>query len=229
MVLSTPARNEQYENTHTHTRTHTHTLAQVLRPSGLHGSSLLIGNYAPVAGITEQRVTLGDVFYSISGEPSTFGEMLDRYHERLLGYSLPYSLKRSLTPEGLRLGTLRVGFSGQGPLDNTRFWFAPLHIYPSFCLSNFERTSGRLDGNKSLGRWSSLCAPWVWLTTGGSCLLAFPGQSWREIVSTIICVLFTLVLHSLCGFCALFFGHIRRELRSNPLWHSIILIGSFHF
>ena len=61
------------------------TLAPVLRASGLHPASLLEGNYIPAAGITNQRSSLGDPFYSVGAEPPVFTGMLSRNALRLLG------------------------------------------------------------------------------------------------------------------------------------------------
>lgn len=100
-------------------------VAQVLRATGLHGSALLSGNYMPVAGISQQQVALGDLFYSIGGEASTFTEMLDRIIERLFGFCLPYRKKCSLNPEGLRVrGTFPQATQALG------HWIQPRYFSP---------------------------------------------------------------------------------------------------
>ena len=127
-------------------------VAQVLRSTGLHGSSLLPANYVPVNGITEQRVSLGDLFYSVSGEATTFVEMEDRVMERLFGFCMPYSLKCSLTPDGLRvLGTLPPGFSGPGPLDAVPMFYTPTPVMPMVLPLEFRTDSQiwqKRDGNR---------------------------------------------------------------------------------
>eukprot|EP00434_Breviolum_minutum_P010231 symbB.v1.2.009029.t1/scaffold568.1/size186168/5 len=64
-------------------------------------------------------------------EATTFVEMEDRVMERLFGFCMPYSLKCSLTPDGLRvLGTLPPGFSGPGPLDAVPMFYTPTPVMP---------------------------------------------------------------------------------------------------
>ena len=72
-------------------------------------------------------------------QTATFTGMLDRVHERLFGYCLPYSLTCSLNPEGLRvLGTLPTGYSGFGPLDATPMWYVPVPVLPMILPLEFR-------------------------------------------------------------------------------------------
>lgn len=51
--------------------------------------------------------------------------------ERLFGFCLPYSLKASLNPDGLRVrGTLPNGYSGPGPLGLTPMYYTPTPVLP---------------------------------------------------------------------------------------------------
>ena len=62
-------------------------LCQVLRATGLHGSSLITGAPPAVVGIANQRNTMGDLFDVEGGQISVYAQMVGRYLERLFGFS----------------------------------------------------------------------------------------------------------------------------------------------